>query len=180
MTDCCPIASGDGHDLPGVVDEGVPSVAAVVDDIVEGFENSVRQPVLPHELPDVFLAVEFGCAWRELQERDVVWNLEGLGAMPPGLIEEENSVSARSDFGCDLIGVKLHRFGVAGRQHEGGAGSAWYRSLTHLAREGRMTFTIGRRELLAALGGCIAARGARAAGGDAGDRVPQFGDARGA
>ena len=26
--------------------------------------------------------------------------------MPPGLIEEENSVSARSDFGCDLIEVK--------------------------------------------------------------------------
>src|SRR5262249_57210787 len=30
---------------------------------------------------------------------------------------------------------------------------AWYRSSTHLAREGRMTVTIGRRELLAALGG---------------------------
>src|SRR5262245_54672631 len=47
----------------------VPGVAAVIDDVVEGFENSVRQPVLPHELPDIFLAVEFGCAWRELQER---------------------------------------------------------------------------------------------------------------
>jgi hypothetical protein len=45
--------------------------------------------------------------------------------MPAGLIEEENSVSARSDFGCDLIEVKLHSFGVAGRQHEGGAGSAF-------------------------------------------------------
>src|SRR5262249_39479062 len=33
---------------------------------------------------------------------------------------------------------------------------AWYRSLTHLAREGRMTVTIGRRELLAALGGAAA------------------------
>ena len=55
----------------------------------------------------------------------VVWNLEGLGAMPAGLIEEENSVSARSDFGCDLIEVKLHSFGVAGRQHEGGAGAAF-------------------------------------------------------
>ena len=83
----------------GSVDERVPGVAAAIDDLVEGFENSVRQPVLPHELPDIFL-VEFGCAWRELQERDVVWNLEGLGAMPAGLIEEENSVSARSDFGA--------------------------------------------------------------------------------
>jgi hypothetical protein len=41
------------------------------------------------------------------------------------LIEEENSVSAPSDFSCDLIEVKLHRFDVAGRQHEGGAGSAF-------------------------------------------------------
>jgi hypothetical protein len=41
---------------------------------------------------------------------------------------------------------------------------------THLAREARMTVTIGRRELLAALGG-VAARGARAAAGNAGDRL---------
>src|SRR5262249_35537800 len=34
---------------------------------------------------------------------------------------------------------------------------------THLAREGRMTVTIGRRELLAALGGGVAARGKRVA-----------------
>src|SRR6516165_2992105 len=118
MTCGCPIAAGDGHDFPRLIDEGVPGVAAVIYDVVEGFENSVRQPVLPNELPDIFLAVEFRCAWRKLQERDVVWNLEGLGAMPPGLIEEDNSVSARRDFGCDLIEVKLHSFGVAGRQHE--------------------------------------------------------------
>jgi hypothetical protein len=121
----CPIAARDGHDFPRLIDERVPGVAAVIDDVVEGFESSVRQPVLPHELPNIFLAVEFRRAWRELQERDVAWNLEGLGAMPPGLIEEENSVSAGSDFGCDLIEVKLHSFGVAGRQHEGGAGSAF-------------------------------------------------------
>ena len=30
---------------------------------------------------------------------------------------------------------------------------AWYRFFTHLAREGRMTVPIGRRKLLAALGG---------------------------
>ena len=102
MTCGCPIAAGDGHDFPRLIDERVPGVAAVIDDVVEGFENSVRQPVLPHELPDIFLAVEFGRAWRQLQERDVAWNLEGLGAMPPGLIEEENSVRPirRMRLGC--------------------------------------------------------------------------------
>jgi hypothetical protein len=34
---------------------------------------------------------------------------------------------------------------------------AWYRYFTHLAREGRMTVIIGRRELLAALGGAVVA-----------------------
>src|SRR6516164_2557871 len=117
MTCGCPIAAGDGHDFPRLIDERVPGVAAVIE-----FGSTTSSAV---ELPDIFLAVEFGCAWRKPQERDVVWNLEGLGAMPPGLIEENNSVSARSDFGCDLIKVKLHSFSIAGWQHEGGAGSAF-------------------------------------------------------
>ena len=42
-------------------------------------------------------------------------------------------------------------------EREDGTLMAWYRSVTHLAREGRMTVTIGRRELLGALGGAAAA-----------------------
>jgi hypothetical protein len=45
--------------------------------------------------------------------------------MPSGLIKEDNGVRSEGDFGCDLVEVKLHRFGAAGRQHEGGAGSAF-------------------------------------------------------
>jgi hypothetical protein len=46
-------------------------------------------------------------------------------------------------------------------------------SFTHLARRVRMTVIIGRRELLARRRrGRMAARGARAAGGNASDRVP--------
>src|SRR5262245_7804331 len=37
----------------------------------------------------------------------------------------QRMLTARSDFGCDLVEVKLHSFGVAGRQHEGSAGSAF-------------------------------------------------------
>jgi len=89
--------------------------AAVIDDVVEGFENSVRQPVLSPELPDILLAVEFGRAWRSCKSEMFARNLEGLGAMPASLIEEKNSVSARSDFGCDLIEVKLGSTRVAPR-----------------------------------------------------------------
>src|SRR5262245_45523463 len=38
-------------DIPRLIDEYVPGVAAVIDDVVEGFENSGRQPGLPHQLP---------------------------------------------------------------------------------------------------------------------------------
>ncbi len=41
VTDDRPFAMGDGHDFPWLIDECVPSIAAVVDDVVEGFEDAV-------------------------------------------------------------------------------------------------------------------------------------------
>jgi len=41
MTDNCPVATRDQHDFPGLVNQRVPGIAAVVDDIVEGFEGAV-------------------------------------------------------------------------------------------------------------------------------------------
>ena len=38
---------------------------------------------------------------------------------------ERWTMSARSGLGGDLVEVKLHGFGVAGRHHEGGGGSAF-------------------------------------------------------
>ena len=43
MTCGCPIAARDGHDFPRLIDKRVPAVGAVIDDVVEGVENSVRQ-----------------------------------------------------------------------------------------------------------------------------------------
>ena len=40
-----PIAHSDGHDPPGLIDEFVPRVAAVIDDVVVGFEHPVGEPV---------------------------------------------------------------------------------------------------------------------------------------
>jgi hypothetical protein len=53
------LAQPDGHDFPRTVDERIPSVAAVIDDIVVGFEDAVREPVVAHILPDIFDRVEF-------------------------------------------------------------------------------------------------------------------------
>jgi hypothetical protein len=44
------------------------ALAAVIDDVVEGFEDGVGEPVLPHEPPDIFLTIEFWCARRQWQQ----------------------------------------------------------------------------------------------------------------
>src|SRR5215475_12336601 len=64
--------------------------------------------------------------------------------------------------GCIAVGLSLTAFELladndGNRDREDCTPMAWYRSFTHLARGGRMTVTIGRRELLAALGGAAAA-----------------------
>ena len=37
----CPLAQIDGHDAPRLIDEAVPGEAAVVDDVIVGFEDAV-------------------------------------------------------------------------------------------------------------------------------------------
>ena len=69
-----PLAQSDGHDLPGSVDKGIPSVAAMIDDIVVGFEDSVREPVVAHVLPDVFNWIEFRAFRRQGENGDVGGN----------------------------------------------------------------------------------------------------------
>jgi hypothetical protein len=55
----------------------------VVDDIVVAKEDAVGQPVVAHELPDVFLRVQLGTFGREEYERDVAGDVELAGGMPP-------------------------------------------------------------------------------------------------
>src|SRR5271156_4615086 len=94
-----PLAQSDGHDPPRLIDELVPSIATVVDDVVEGFEDSVREPVVAHELPDVFLRVQLRAFCRQCDERDVGRNDQAAGEMPAGLIDEQRGVRARRDLG---------------------------------------------------------------------------------
>ena len=66
-----PLAHPNGHDAPGLIDELVPGLAAVIDEIVIGFEDAVGEPVIAHKLPDVFDRVEFRTFWREGDDGDV-------------------------------------------------------------------------------------------------------------
>ena len=90
----------------------------MVDDVVEGLEDPVREPVFAHELPDVFLRVQLRAFGRQRDQRDVGRDDQATRKMPSGLIDQDSGVRARRDLRGDLGQVKVHRFGVASRHDE--------------------------------------------------------------
>lgn len=80
------------------MDEPVPGLAAVVDEIVVGVEDAVRQPVVTHELPDVLDRVQLVAFRRKRHQRDVGRHDEMAGQVPTSLIEEENGMLAGRNF----------------------------------------------------------------------------------
>lgn len=108
-----PFAHSDGHDLPRLINEPVPGAAAVIDDVVVVREDAVRQPVVPHELPEVLDWVQFRRPrWQEHQG-DVVRHLQLRRDVPAGLVENEHGVRTGIDGVADFGKVLLHRLGVA-------------------------------------------------------------------
>jgi hypothetical protein len=116
-----PLAQSNGHDAPGLIDELVPSVAAMVDEIVVGFEDAVREPVVAQKLPDVFDRIELGAFWRQRNDGDICGHDEAGRQVPASLIDQEDGMgSGRNRFG-DLCKMQVHRLAVAGRQDQGRA-----------------------------------------------------------
>lgn len=62
------------------------------DDIVIGLEDAVRQPVLTHEVPEIFDRVQFRRLRRQRQDRDVAWDDEIIGHVPARLIHDEDGM----------------------------------------------------------------------------------------
>src|SRR5258705_7498327 len=113
------MAQSDGHDARGLIDELVPRHTAVVDEIVVRFEDTVRQPVVTQDLPDVFDRIELGTFRRQRHNGDVWWHVESRRQVPASLIEQKYGVCAGGDGGGDLHQVQVHRPGVAGWQGQG-------------------------------------------------------------
>ena len=93
----------------------------MVDDVVIGLENAVGEPVVAHELPDVFHRIELGAFRRQGDDGDVGRYDETLRHVPACLIEQEHGVGARRDHLGDLGEMQVHRLHIAGGQDQGGA-----------------------------------------------------------
>ncbi len=61
----CPFAQSDGHDGPRLIDEFVPSIAAVIEEVFVGGEDAVGEPIVAHELPDILDRIELGTLGRQ-------------------------------------------------------------------------------------------------------------------
>jgi hypothetical protein len=85
-----PVAKADGHDAPGLAGQPVPRLAAMGDDVVVGAEDSVGEPVVPQELPDIFLRVQFRRTGWQRQKGNVAGHFEPGRHMPSGLVEHDD------------------------------------------------------------------------------------------
>ena len=115
-----PTTHSDGPDGPRLIDELIPGVAAMVDDVVVGVKDAVREPVIAHELPDVFDRVQFGRAGRQQDNGDVVRDGELGGGVPSGLIHEQDGVGIGRDGAGYFREVQVHCRRVAPRQNQAG------------------------------------------------------------
>jgi hypothetical protein len=68
-----------------------------------------------------------------------------IASVQPSMDASSNSSARCRCFGCDLIEVKLHSFGVAGRQHEGGAGSAFRMCTGPIEQPTRFNVVVNRK-----------------------------------
>ena len=92
-----PFTVSDRHDFPWLIDEPIPGVAAMVDDVVVGAEDAVGQPVVAQELPDVLDRIELGRAWWQGEDGDIGGHVELGRGMPAGLIHHQDGMGLRGD-----------------------------------------------------------------------------------
>ena len=85
------------------------------DEIIVRFKDAVGEPVVAHELPDVFDRVEFGTFRRQGNNGDVGRHEEARRQVPASLIDQEDGVGTRRNGFGDLREMQVHRLGIAGR-----------------------------------------------------------------
>ena len=108
-----PFSGSDGDDLPGLLNEVVPGLAADCDDILVGCEHSIGEPIVAHELPDVFDRVQLRRARRQWHQGDIVWDDEFLAGVPAGLIEENHRMGVGIDGRGYLGQMRVHGLAIA-------------------------------------------------------------------
>ena len=90
----------------------------MVDDVVVRCEDTVGEPVVAHELPDIFNRVKLGAFGWQRDNADVAGYLEFSSHMPTRLIHEYHGMGARRYGKRDFGEMERHGLGIAKRQNQ--------------------------------------------------------------
>ncbi len=93
----------------------------MIQNVLVGLEEPVREPVVAHELPDILDGIELGAFWRQRDDGDVGRHDELVREVPSGLVDKQRRMSTWGNRICDLGQVEVHGLGVAIRKHQGSA-----------------------------------------------------------
>ena len=88
----------------------------MIEDFIIGIEDAVGEPIIAHELPDVFDWIEFGTFGWQRDDADIVGYDERAGHMPSSLIHEHDGMSTPRHGSGDFGKMQGHRVGIADRQ----------------------------------------------------------------
>ena len=108
--------------------KGVPGIAAVIDDVVEGFEDLFDSQFCRMNCQIFSCGLSSGARGGSGMSERLAGTLRSLApAAPAGLVEDKDGVGTSADPCGDLVEMKmkLHGFGVAERQNEGSTGSVF-------------------------------------------------------
>ena len=74
---------------------------------------------MSEELKEVLDRVQFWGVGRQEEKRDVVGQIEVMGDMPPGAIEDNDGMGAEGDLRADFSEMQGHGFGIGMGENQG-------------------------------------------------------------
>ena len=92
----------------------------MIDDVLGGIEDAVGKPVVAHELPGVLGRVQLGRLGRQEHDGDVGGQIELVGGVPTGLVDQQDGVGVGGDRLGYLGEMQVHRRDVAEGQDQPG------------------------------------------------------------
>ena len=98
---------------------GLQAVARRSMDLVQISGAGVGDLAVLQVVPDLLDRIEFGSIRRQVQEGDVVGDVEVVGDVPAGTVEDKNGVRALGDLAAELGQMQGQGFGVGLGQDEG-------------------------------------------------------------
>lgn len=95
-----------------------PGVAAMGDDIVINFTDAVGEPVLAHEVPEMFDRIELWRFRRQRQDCYVGGHIKCLGHVPARVIQNEDGIRVIGDMAGISATMLCGGVGIAARHDE--------------------------------------------------------------